>query len=305
MSPTWDPVELNMSDLDIDDPEEQMGSKDKNWIRIARDDRRWLVKIARTDVRDGTVSGEDWAEWIVQHVAAQLGMPTAEVRPAIFDGNRATASRSMLHDESERLTHGNELLSARFEDYEQSIRGENPGSTLSAIEVALAGIPGPREFGEPFDAYDTFAGYLLCDALVSGRDRHHENWGAIRRGGERWLAPSFDHGNALGFQERDDRRARMLADESHLSRWLGRGTSPHFVGRPLLTDVAMSALERASPEARVYWWERLDAFDLETAEAVIDLVPSDVMSDVSRRFVSSLLYTNRRRLLDGYRTPGF
>ncbi|MCK3771251.1 hypothetical protein MZK47_16415 [Microbacterium aerolatum] len=59
MSPIWNPVELNMLDLDIEDPEEQMGSKDKNWIRIVGDDRRRLVKIARTDVRDGTTSGED------------------------------------------------------------------------------------------------------------------------------------------------------------------------------------------------------------------------------------------------------
>ncbi|GEK87719.1 hypothetical protein [Microbacterium aerolatum] len=116
MSPIWDPVELNMLDLDIEDPEEQMGSKDKNWIRIVGDARRWLVKIARTDVRDGTTSGEDWAEWVVRHIAAQLGVPTAEVRPAAFDGHRATASRSMLHDESERLTHGNELAFSPWGD---------------------------------------------------------------------------------------------------------------------------------------------------------------------------------------------
>lgn len=303
MDSSWTPLALGVHDLDAEDPEEQMGSKDKNWVRVGNDDRRWLVKIARVDDRDGTVSGEDWAEWVVQFIAGQLTVPTALVRPATFGGQRATASRSMLRDDSERLIHGNELLSARFDNYEQSVRGENPGYTLTAIRAALADIPGPREFEGPLDAFDTFVGYLVCDALVAGRDRHHENWGVIRRGEERWLAPSFDHGNALGFQERDDRRARMLSDEAHLLRWLSRGTSQHFVGRPLLTDLAITALNAASPDSRAYWWEMIQSFDLDAAESVIHTVPDDLMSEVSRRFVFSLLSTNRRRLLDGYRAP--
>lgn len=302
MAPHWNLITLGYDDLDADDPEEQMGSKEKNWVRLPDDSRRWLVKIARTDERDGTISGEDWAEWGMQYIAALLSIPTARIRPVLFQGNRATASRSMLRDDTESLIHGNELLSARFDEYNQAIRGENPGYTLAAIQSALSGMPGPPELDPGFTAFDAIAGYLTCDALVSGRDRHHENWGVIRHGDERWLAPSFDHGNALGFQERDDRRARMLADEDHLLRWLTRGTSQHFLGKPRLTDLATTALEMASPSARTYWWDQLRSFDLDAARAVFDPVPDDVMSEVTRRFVFSLLRTNRRRLLDGYPT---
>lgn len=302
MSLTWDRLVLGVNDLDVDDPEEQMGSKEKNWVRVEGDDRRWLVKVARIDDHDGTVSGEDWAEWGVQHVAAALGVPAADVRPAVFDGHRATASRSLLHSESESLIHGNELLSAAFDGYNQAIRGENPGYTLTAIHTALEGLPGPRELESPMSAFDAIAGYLLCDALVSGRDRHHENWGVVRRGEDRWLAPSFDHGNALGFQERDERRVRMLEDEEHLIRWLRRGTSQHFAGRPLLTDLAIQALAMASPTSRAHWWERLHTLDLNAVREIFALVPDEVMSDASRRFVFSLLDTNQRRLLDGYQT---
>lgn len=302
MTAVWDRLTLELHDLDTEDPEEQMGSKEKNWVRIPDDDRRWLVKVARTDDHDGTISGEDWAEWSVQHVAALLGVPTARVRPALFQGNRATASRSILRDDTESLIHGNELLSARFGDYNQAIRGENPGYTLAAVQAALAGLPGPAELDPNLTAFDAFAGYLTCDALVSGRDRHHENWGLIRHGDSRQLAPSFDHGNALGFQERDDRRVRMLANEDHLLRWLARGTSQHFAGKPRLTDLAVEALGMASSAGRRFWWDRLRSFDLDAAREIFEAIPDDVMSEVSRRFVSSLISTNRRRLLDGYQT---
>ncbi|MGN7949200.1 hypothetical protein ACTJKH_10680 [Microbacterium sp. 22215] len=296
----WDPLQLGESDLDEHDPEEQMGSKEKNWVRIESDDRRWLVKVARVDDRDGTVSGEDWAEWLVQHIAGSIGVPTALVRPAFFEGHRATASRSMLRDELDRLIHGNELLSARFPDYDQSIRGENPGYKLSAVRDAIDGIPGPPDLHLPLTAFDTIAGYLMCDALVAGRDRHHENWGVIRRGDERWLAPSFDHGNALGFQERDTRRLNLLTDREFFERWVRRGTSQHFVGRPTLVDLAIAALGMSSPAARGFWMDRLSDFQPENVSDQLDNVPHDVMSEVSRRFVVSLLDTNRRRLLDGY-----
>ncbi|KQR48654.1 hypothetical protein ASF87_07275 [Microbacterium sp. Leaf161] len=296
----WVPLDLGESDLDADDPEEQMGSKEKNWVRIADDDRRWLVKVARVDERDGTISGEDWAEWLVQHIANSVGVPTAHVRPALFEGQRATASRSMLRNDSERLIHGNELLSARFPNYDQSIRGENPGYTLSAVQDAVVGIPGPPDLSIRLEAFDTIAGYLMCDALVAGRDRHHENWGVIRRGGDRWLAPSFDHGNALGFQERDAKRMRLLRDRELFDRWVRRGTSQHFVGRPTLVDLAIGALRVSSRDAQDFWIGHLHDFQPDGVDAELEPVPHDVMSEVSRRFVVSLLDTNRRRLLDGY-----
>lgn len=184
MSPIWDPVEIGFADLDSDDPEEQMGSKDKYWVRLHGDDRRWLVKIARIDERDGTVSGEDWAEWLVQHLAALLGVPTASVRPAVFEGRRATVSRSILQDPTESLAHGNEILGGNFPAYDQSVKGENPGYTTRAVRESLDGVlpPGDAPHLAAFNGFDVWAGYLLLDAWVSGRDRHHENWGVIQRG---------------------------------------------------------------------------------------------------------------------------
>lgn len=279
-----------------------MGSKEKWWVSLPTDDREWLLKLARIDERDGTVAGEDWAEWSVHHLSGLMGVPTATVHPARLDGRRAIISRSVLHDRLDALDHGNSVISAKFPEYDQAVHGVNPGYTTSAVQEALTGVLPPREFVWPdyFTAFDVWVGYLLLDAWVAGRDRHHENWAVVLRGRERRLAPSFDHGNALGFQERDDRRQRMLQDDAHLQRWTARGTSRHFAGRPGLADLAHSALRLAPLNTREYWLSRLDEVTEQAVRSIISKVPADIMSEVTCTFIVRLLEMNQRRLLHGY-----
>ena len=280
-----------------------MGSKEKWWVELpGLDDRPWLLKLARLDDRDGTVSGEDWAEWTVHHLAGLIGIPTATIRPAVLEGRRAIVSQSVLHDRFEYLDHGNSVLSAKFPDYDQSTDGENPGYTPAAVREALAEVAPPVESDWPtdFTAFDVWAGYLTMDAWVAGRDRHDQNWAVVLRGDERRLAPSFDHGNALGFQERDERRQRMLDDDAHLRRWVERGANRYFGGQPGLVDLAWSALGLASSGPRDFWLDRLDTITDDAVHSVISAVPRSIMSDVTHRFVVRLLAMNRRRLLDGY-----
>lgn len=300
MPTPWESLHFVRGAAEADEP---MGSKEKWWVELPMfGDRQWLLKLARLDELDGTVSGEDWAEWTVHQLAEHLGVPSATIRPAILEGRRAIVSRSVLRDSLEYLDHGNSVLSARFADYDQSIQGENQGYTVAAVQHALEEVGPPADIDWPgdFTAFDVWAGYLLMDAWVAGRDRHHENWAVILRGGERRLAPSFDHGNALGFQERDERRVRMLSDEPHMMRWVERGTSHHFAGKPKLTELAWSALRLASPAACRFWLERLDAISEDAVRSVVSQVPRAIMSEVTHTFVVRLLATNRRRLLDGY-----
>lgn len=282
--------------------DEPMGSKEKWWVAFPADDRQWLLKLARLDDRDGTVSGEDWAEWCVHRLSRLIGVPTATVHAATLEGRRAIISRSIIRNPGEYLEHGNSVLSATFSGYDQSIHGENPGYTPAAVRSALTGLAPPVETAWPagFTAFDAWVGYLVMDAWVAGRDRHHENWGTVIRGDDRRLAPSFDHGNALGFQERDDRRIRLVDDEGYMERWVRRGTSRHFAGRPDLVDLAFSGLALASRAAARHWVSRIEAIDEAAVRSVVDRVPAGIMSEVTRTFVTKLLATNRRRLLDGY-----
>lgn len=277
--------------------DEPLGTKEKFWLVAERE--LWLFKFARGSGE--TTRGEDWAEWVSFHLAGELAVPCAEVRPATVAGRRGIMSRNVVEiDIGQRLENGNSVLAESDRFYESSRTRGNERYTVSAVFAALDGVDAPFAFVGPrgMSGFDVWAGYLLFDAWVAGRDRHHENWGVISGRGHRRLSPSYDHGNSLGFQESDAKRLACLSDPLVFEGWLRRGRSHHFPGRPLLTDLAGEALGMASPEARTFWFDRLSAVSLDRVSSVIAAVPRELMSAACASFTEELLALNRRRLLD-------
>ena len=279
-----------------------MGVKEKLWVRRETTGEWWLVKLTRRH-DDADAPGEDWAEWLVHHLATQLGVPTATVRPTTWNGSRATASLRVMSEDADQLVHGNSLLSGHNPRYDPNVDRPNPLYTPAAVAAALNGVAPPEGFGgQPgMTGYEVWAGYLLLDAWVAGRDRHHQNWGIIRTGDRRHLSPSFDHGNALGFAEPEAKVTRLIEQPDALGRWLAKGTSHHFAGKPLLVDLALEALRLCRPFAGAYWIDSLQAIDPDSVKGLVSGVPVSLMSEARRRFILQLLEENRRRLLDGYR----
>lgn len=294
----WNPADMDdASWTRVDEEEEPLGTKDKFWVQEG-DGTKWLFKFARE--KHGVVRGEDWAEWLVHGLANLMDVPTACVRPATSSGRRGIISRSVVTSD-QRLEHGNELLAQADRAYDVEAARRNEGYTVAAVRTSLDGVGAP-----PLDhdlaqlsGFDVWAGYLVLDAWVAGRDRHHENWGVVSDDEGRWIAPSFDHGNALGFQEPDGNRAELADHPDRLLTWARRGRSHHFAGRPTLVAVAREALDLASPGAANLWRTRLEMIQEHSVQELLDLVPSDLLSVPSRRFCLGLLELNRRRVLDG------
>ena len=171
----WEPVQVTLGGEDIED--EPLGTKEKFWVYNPTDRHPWLFKFARTV--GGHTRGEDWAEWVVHSLALEMGIPTAEVRAATFEGRRGIVSKSVIElATNQRLVHGNSLLVESSDRYDPRQQRENPGYTVAAVHEALLGVSAP--FATPelasLSGFDVWAGYLVLDALVGGRDRHHENW---------------------------------------------------------------------------------------------------------------------------------
>lgn len=256
---------------DVDSSDEPMGTKKKFWTE-GPDGGPWLFKYARVAV-DGYVSGEDWAEWLVCGLGKILGIPAAEIRPATCQGKRGLISRSIVSP-GEELIHGNEILAAAVVGYDPSLTTENPNYRVGNVRDAL-------------------------DAWVSGCDRHDQNWGLLDDGRVLRMAPSFGHGNALGFQERPAKHQQLLNDDAFFMRWLERGKCRYFAGQPRVTELAWEALAMSSESSRAYWLERLVNVDMDSVAALVHGVPEAIMSVATRKFVVQLLVTNRRRVLDG------
>lgn len=289
------PVPVEPADEIADEP---LGTKEKYWVVNPSDESVWLFKLAR--VRHGRTLGEDWAEWIVHHLAGELGVPSAEIRPAMCESRRGIVSRRINNpSRGERLELGNSLLTEVLPGYDSARKRENPHYTVSAVKRALASTAAPDGFIGPdaMDAFDVWVGYLVLDAWVAGRDRHHENWGIVSSSGGRKLAPSFDHGNALGFQETDEQLARLNESTEMRRAWLNRGKSHHFAGRPSLVDLAQEALASASADARMYWEGRIKRLDMGHVRDIVRSVPVGTMSEVGHTFVLNILQENRERLV--------
>ncbi|MFV8172811.1 hypothetical protein [Mycolicibacterium peregrinum] len=275
--------------------EEPLGGKEKFWI-TAPDGAEYLFKYARSDPDGTNVRGEDWAEWAVHQLAGLIGVPTASVIPGQHCGRRGSLSRAVWH-EREQLIHGNELLTRHNPDYDVAAHRENSGYTVGAVRAALEGVAAPTACESPVvSGFDAWAGYVMLDAWVAGRDRHHENWAAINHAGSLRLAPSYDHGNALGFQESEAQAAKLAADIVRLARWSRKGRSFHFAGRPPLVDVADAALQLAGSAVEGYWRSKLAAVTVDSLTEIFEQIP--YLSDQGRRFRISLLTYNQERIVN-------
>jgi hypothetical protein len=176
------------------------------------------------------------------------------------------------------------LLSARNPDYPTAGVGRVPGYDLDAIEDALQPYAGSEE---GMTAFESFAGYLTFDALISNTDRHHENWAVIRT--IRRLAPTYDHGASLGFNVPEGRRADPVAAAA-------RARARHFPDFGSLAALAHSALARLPQGKRDLWLSRMTSLTSDHLGEVVSEVPSSWMSESARTFVIGLVQANQRRL---------
>ena len=272
---------------------EQLGTKPKQWLRDDRD-RLWLWKAATTNLSASGrhAKGDDWAERIVTEIARQLGLPVAMTELAMRAGQPGTVSLSVVDPDSESLVHGNELLA------ELGVVGIDPhdraGYTVEAVEQVLSGLDSGLD---GVSAFHCFAGYLMLDALAGNTDRHQENWAVIAdAGGNRRLAPSFDHASSLGFLLNDPQRVQMLTSRDRNQTpeaWADRART-RFEGHPHPIEVARSADALVQHGIAAQWTARIEPLDL---ERLVAQVPADRMSSPAREFALRVAEANRRHIL--------
>lgn len=276
---------------------EQLGSKPKFWFHMPRDEQPWLFKFSR----EGT--GEDWAEKIAAELAAKLQIHAAQVELGRFDGRRGTISHSFVNRrESWALIHGDELLSGYVHGYKKDQVFHLSAHTLENILAVLR-----RLFTDPQQLQaqvQQFAGYLVLDAIIGNVDRHHQNWGVLRRtrvdgSVEEMLAPTFDHASSLGRNVPPEERERRLREGS-ISVYVRRGKGGIFLSNtdrrganPL--ELVLHAA-REMPVAFQPWITRVRALSPDEIRGIIDAVPEGLMDTTAKRFTLGFVEFTRSRL---------
>lgn len=284
---------------------DEPGGRDQNkrWIAENADaprEQHWLWKY-RQRTGDGSESAlTDCAEVFTSRLAAAIGLPAAECRFAILDGELGLISRNVApHGFS--LYPGTTYL-PEVEGYQRrptatsSPEGgrmrRDEGYTLDAVEQVLEQVEAPPGIDD-LSAFAVFAGYLVLDALVANGDRHPGNWALLERqaDGALFLAPTYDHGSALGAGMTEANR-RDKDPEAFARR--GRA-NPFEPRRQLLVDLALEAVRRSGEGL---WLERVAALDLAAIRATL-VAPPGRLSAVASTFIERVVLENQRRLCHG------
>ena len=260
---------------------EDLGSKTKFWYRFERRGRAWLFKYPNA----GT--GEHWAEKIAAELAAALGIEHARVELARFGGERGSATESFVGARGE-LYHGNQALAQALPDYDRDRKFGQSQHTLENIWRTFDAVFDPQA---ALAAKRRFAGYVVLDALIGNTDRHHENWGLLRRsamgGWEGVLAPSFDHAAALGRELRDERREKIMA-EGRVAQYLAKGRGGVYRAEderrgPAPLALALWAIGRY-PEFFRPAFDKLAALNENAIGDIVGRAPAGWMTPAARAF---------------------
>ena len=285
---------------------EAMGTKRKFWYRRSSLDVDWLFKYPRRN------TGEHWAEKIAAEVANLLGVTHARVELATFSGEEGSTSESFARGGRE-LIHGNQILAGALSDYDKEVKYGQSHHTLDNILLAIE-----RTFLNPNTAEIVkrrFAELLTLDAVIGNTDRHHENWGLLRRrSGGGWtgmLAPSFDHASSLGRELADEgrrkrTRRRLLAEDSVGPEYVeeGRGgifwsekERPHVPSPLGLVRRAYKAYPTLFRTAR----QKIGRVDEALVRDIVEIIPERWMSPLERQFAVALMCYNMSELRKVFR----
>lgn len=304
-------IELRLGYLDRTTADEVMGSKPKFWVVRGRAGRRALWKEARLD------TGEDWSEKVAYHIAQQLGVPCPRIELARLNATRGTLSWDFLHHRSttgdvirSSLVHGNDLLWVVDNTYPREERYHAKRHTVEAVFDALkVFLPAANRnpVAPTLDAFDTFIGYLLLDALIGNTDRHHENWGVeLRQEGDDHfarLAPSYDHASSLGRELNDKTRQERLdgSSKATVTTYANRAQSAFWAAdgsRTLSPLEALAVGASLRPASFQAWQYRLKAISFERFSHYIARVPEGLLSPVGKRYTTEFLAHNYQRVVD-------
>lgn len=112
------------------------------------------------------------------------------------------------------------------------------------------------------------------------------------------MAPTFDHGNTLGFTVPENKVQKLLDNEDILRKWVEKGRNKYFQGKPRMADVAVEALSSASIDSREYFRCRLLDLSLKDVTDAAKAFPKQILSAERARLACKIVDVNRGRLLD-------
>jgi len=301
--------------------QEHLGSKDKYWVKNegheVLKERDWLFKFPKARVKeDGDkrmsghqlklqeITGMHWSEKIAYELTRELEILSPKVELAILNGNIGSITENFVAEYT--LYHGNQVLANANPEYAPDKTHHQNDHKMSTIMESIGDIFADRDAGDT--AKQKFIDYLVFDALICNVDRHHENWGFLRKltkEGDYYgsLAPSYDHASSLGRElieknEQDPNKKSfhsLLRDPKGIKRYVMVGHGPIYVegtGKKGPSPIRLVQRCLELDEFASYFKQslnRLERIDVKNCKAIIEKIPDEHMTPLAKDFAYQLL----------------
>ncbi|MDY6783918.1 MAG: HipA-like protein [Cyanobacteriota bacterium] len=280
--------------------DETLGSKYKFWFHHPE-----LGNCLYKQNRDNF--GEDWAEKVASQLCELIGLPHAIYELAsTWKGDRGVISFDFLSS-GETLVHGNELLTSLVQNYPTFATYGASQHTIDLVlsTIARESINLPLNWIPPSGiqkAVDVFVGYLLLDAWIGNGDRHHENWGIVKRKIDsppeetEYLAPTYDHASSLGRELSDEQRQKRSI-QAYVNKCYSAFYGSVNDKKPLKTFDAFVRAVDCYPRAAHIWLGQLEKISEGNILEIFNRIDPSRISIQASHFARNILKINQHRLL--------
>lgn len=139
----------------------------------------------------------------------------------------------------------------------------------------------------------------VYDALIANNDRHCDNWGVLSGPKGMRLAPIYDNGSSLGFNEVMEKKQKMLTDDKMLAGFCNRGRpSIGLPGRrkPKHFEL-LSYLHSHMHHELLQVLPRVEKLNKNMLFAIINDIPNQIMCDFNKKWVVRLLLYRKNWIL--------
>ncbi len=277
---------IDISLWKLDEKSQASGTRSKFWVLEPNTDSENPTKYLFKIPTEGT--GGHWAEFVASKVGTELGFNTAEVELAIHQGVIGTISKN-FRTKTEDLYEGGDLFLAHFERFDRR--------SLTYYE-----LPHIIELLAEYDLEKKFISLPVYDALIANNDRHCDNWGVLSGPKYMSLAPIYDNGSSLGFNEVLEKKQRMLTNDIMLAGFCNRGKSS--IGLPSRKKPKhfelLTYLYHHYPQELELAINRLYHLNEEMLLVIMKDIPREVMSELDKEWVIRLLIYRKRWILNWY-----
>lgn len=194
---------------------------------------------------------------------------------------------------TEEFYEGGDLILALFPDFDRH----------SLIHYELPYI---LQILSAYDLEKEFVSLPVFDALIVNNDRHCDNWGVLSSPKGYRLAPIYDNGSSLGFNQTEDKKCKMLTDNRMLQGFCNRGKS--CIGLPNRRKPKhfeiLTFLNEKLPEEFGKVIGRLNKLNEEMIVSIVEDIPIYIMNDLEKNWVLRLLMYRKEWILSWYERSG-